>query len=250
MKQIGIAALCFSLGLGLLSCGGAHGDDPGHAYMPDMYYSRAYEAYGYNNPGGEYDSLHNRGIVYNGLPVPGTVARGESMPTHLTADSAGLMAANNLVKSIRTAERKRDMKQLKEAERLYLVKLRASATETALDGNGPLYKGGEGPYPAKPQVLNDANAAKWADGHIYYVITFGKGQMGSYASQLRPEQRWMVYQLHSQQTNDRSKRFNIRIGKYGGSYAGHAGSRASTSFCRCKKNKSETFIRISKQNRP
>jgi mono/diheme cytochrome c family protein len=55
-----------------------------------------------------------------------------------------------------------------------------------------LYKGGEGPYPAKPQVLNDAQAAAWTDGHMYHVITFGKGQMGSYASQLSPEQRWMV----------------------------------------------------------
>ncbi|MDQ3278299.1 MAG: cytochrome c, partial [Bacteroidota bacterium] len=63
---------------------------------------------------------------------------------------------------------------------------------TALDGNGPLYKGGEGPYPAKPQVLNDANAAAWTDGHYYHVITFGKGAMGSYASQLNPDQRWMV----------------------------------------------------------
>jgi hypothetical protein len=27
---------------------------------------------------------------------------------------------------------------------------------------------------------------------MYHVITFGKGAMGAYASQLRPEQRWWV----------------------------------------------------------
>ena len=41
-------------------------------------------------------------------------------------------------------------------------------------------------------MLNDATAAAWTDGHFYHVITFGKGAMGSYASQLRPEERWMV----------------------------------------------------------
>jgi hypothetical protein len=35
-------------------------------------------------------------------------------------------------------------------------------------------------------------AKAWSDGHYFHVITFGKGQMGSYASQLRPEQRWWV----------------------------------------------------------
>ena len=29
-------------------------------------------------------------------------------------------------------------------------------------------------------------------GTMYYSITYGKGQMGSYASQLTPKQRWEV----------------------------------------------------------
>jgi len=189
MKKIVFAASIFSLGLSLLSCGGAHGEDPGHAYMPDMYYARAYEAYGYNNVEGEYDSLRARGILYNGLPVPGTVARGDMLPYHLTNDSTGLRAADGMINPMDTLSK--DPKQVKEGERLYLVNC-GICHGTALDGNGPLYKGGEGPYPAKPQVLNDAQAKGWTDGHFYHVITFGKGQMGSYASQLRPEQRWMV----------------------------------------------------------
>ncbi len=189
MKKIIIATFFFSISLGLISCGGAHGDEPGHSYMPDMYYSRAYEAYGYNMVEGEYDSLRSRGISYNGLPVPGSIARGDMLPDHITGDTTGLKAADALINPLDTLSSPTN--QLKEAERLYLVNC-AICHGTALDGNGPLWKGGEGPFPAKPQVLNDANAAKWTDGHYYHVITFGKGAMGSYASNLRPEQRWNV----------------------------------------------------------
>ena len=183
-----VIGLCSALSsLGLFSCGGAHGDDPGHAYMPDMYYSRAYEAYGYNNVGGEYDSLHARGISYNGLLVPGTVARGDMLPTHITAeDTAGAKGLQNPFATTGAGNI-----TMKEAERLYLVNC-GICHGPALDGNGPLWKGGDGPYPAAPRPLNGDYAKALTDGSIYHTITFGKGQMGSYASQLRPEQRWMV----------------------------------------------------------
>lgn len=189
MKKIVFAASVLSLSLAMVSCGGAKGDDPGHAYMPDMYYSRAYEAYGYNMVNGEYDSLHKRGISYNGLPVTGTVARGDMMPSHLTSDSAGLKAADALRNPFDTTAK--TPAQMLEAERLYLVNC-GICHGTALDGNGPLYKGGDGPYPAAPRPLNGDYAKALSDGSIFYTITFGKNAMGSYASQLRPEQRWMV----------------------------------------------------------
>jgi mono/diheme cytochrome c family protein len=138
---------------------------------------------------GEYDSLASRGIQYNGLLVPGTVARGDMLPYHLSNDSAGLRKADGIRNPLDSLSKSVDM--MKEGERLYLINC-GICHGTALDGNGPLYKGGEGPYPAKPQVLNDAQAAAWTDGHYYHVITYGKGAMGSYASNLRPEQRWMV----------------------------------------------------------
>ena len=64
---------------------------------------------------------------------------------------------------------------------------------TALDGNGPLFKGGDGPYPAKPANLaSDPKIVGLADGQLYYSITYGKNMMGSYASQLNSTQRWEV----------------------------------------------------------
>ncbi|HEX6333604.1 MAG TPA: cytochrome c [Flavisolibacter sp.] len=188
----------FLFGTGLLvmaaafaGCG-AGGDNPGSAYMPDMYYSRAYETYGYNNVEGEYDSLRRRGINFTSMPVPGTVARGEHFNYWLTADSAGLQAAQSLKNPFDTmAVTPATAGMMKEAERLYLVNC-GICHGTNLDGNGPLYNNGNGPYPAKPRELNGDYTRNLTDGHVYHVITFGKGAMGSYSSQLTPEQRWWV----------------------------------------------------------
>ncbi|MEO5782234.1 MAG: cytochrome c, partial [Ginsengibacter sp.] len=44
--------------------------EPGRVYMPDMAYSRAYEAYAPNN-------LKQDGINYINYPVDGTIRRGD-----------------------------------------------------------------------------------------------------------------------------------------------------------------------------
>jgi mono/diheme cytochrome c family protein len=80
---------------------------------------------------------------------------------------------------------------LKEAERLYLVNC-GICHGVKLDGNGPLYNDGKGPYQAAPKNLMGDDVKAFGDGRIFHVITYGKGQMGSYASQLSPAQRWMV----------------------------------------------------------
>lgn len=189
MKKFVIAAGCMAISFGFVSCG-AHGDDPGHAYMPDMYYSRAYESYGYNDVGGERDSLKARGINYTAMPVPGTVARGEELPYHMTNDSAGLTAAN-LLRSPLDSATNITTANMKEAERIYLINCGICHGDK-LDGNGPLWNGGNGPYPSAPRNLMDDYTKNLSDGHIFHVITYGKGAMGSYASQVHPEQRWWI----------------------------------------------------------
>ena len=190
MKQLLIITGFVAIGAGLISCGGAGGNDPGHAYMPDMYYSRAYETYGYNDVEGEFDSLKKRGIHYSALPVKGTIARGEMLPHHLTEDSAGMLSAAQLKSPLDTTAASNKV-AMKEAERLFLVNC-GICHGAALDGNGPITESGGGGYPAVPPNLKDAKAAAFTDGHIFYVMTYGKGSMGSYASQLTPEQRWWV----------------------------------------------------------
>jgi mono/diheme cytochrome c family protein len=172
----------------LYSCKGAGGDYPGDAYAPDMYYSRAYETYAYNS-NDSYDSLKASGAHYNAMPVPGTVARGEIYNYHLTADSAGIKASNALVNPFDSLAAGSSV--LAEGERLYNINC-GICHGTKLDGNGPLFNNGNGPYAAKPRELNGDYVKALTDGYIYHVITFGKGVMGSYASQLHPDQRWWV----------------------------------------------------------
>ncbi|MGL6021575.1 MAG: c-type cytochrome [Chitinophagaceae bacterium] len=82
----------------------------------------------------------------------------------------------------------------KEAERLYMIYC-GICHGTKLDGNGPLYNDGNGPYIAKPAALVGDFApigAKYA-GSIYFAILYGgRSIMGSHASQLTPQQSWMI----------------------------------------------------------
>jgi mono/diheme cytochrome c family protein len=191
MKKLLIAAGCLALITGFMSCGGASGNDPGDSYAPDMYFSRAYETYGYNNATeqGLYDYLAKKGVNYNAMPVPGTVARGDMMSYHLTNDSAGLASAQTLRNPLDSLSSSPEL--MKEAERLYLVNCGICHGQK-LDGNGPLWNGGNGPYLAAPRNLLDDYTKNLTDGHMYHVITYGIRTMGSYASQLRPDQRWWV----------------------------------------------------------
>jgi mono/diheme cytochrome c family protein len=159
---------------------------PGHVYMPDMAYSRAYETYA------PIDTLAKQGIHYNRLPVAGTIKRNELLPFPLAKDKVGdtvnYMAAMHITNPLPAL----DAVQLKEAERLYLVNC-GICHGAALDGNGPLYKGGEGPFSAAPANLaGNAKYKTMPEGQMFYSVTYGKGQMGSYASQLSTTQRWMV----------------------------------------------------------
>jgi mono/diheme cytochrome c family protein len=159
---------------------------PGNVYMPDMAYSRAYETYA------PIDTLAKQGIHYNRLPVHGTIKRGELLPFPLEADKAGADTNYRQSVSVTNPLPALDAVQMKEAERLYLVNC-GICHGTALDGNGPLYNGGSGPFSAAPANLTgNAKYVSMPEGQMFYSVTYGKGQMGSYASQLSTTQRWMI----------------------------------------------------------
>jgi len=188
MKKLLIIAGIAAAGLSITGCGGAKGENPGQAYMPDMYYSRAYEAYGYNNID-DYQKLKEKGVNYTGLPVAGTMARGDASPFRLPANDSGYAMAVSVRNPYDTVTATPAI--MKEADRIYQINC-AICHGSKLDGNGPLWKGGDGPYPAAPRNLLDDYSKKLSDGQMYHVIMFGKGQMGSYASQLKEAERWWV----------------------------------------------------------
>jgi mono/diheme cytochrome c family protein len=157
--------------------------ETGRAYMPDMAYSRAYETYAST------ENLKDKQINYTALPVAGTIARGDMLSIYpFKNDSIGYISSASFKNPLPALE----AKQFIEAARLYLVNCGICHGEK-LDGNGPLYKGGEGPFPNKPATLvGDAKYTAMTEGTMFHSITYGKNSMGSYASQLSTAQRWMV----------------------------------------------------------
>ena len=163
---------------------------PGRVYMPDMAYSRAYETYSVTEE--EKQALEKQGIHFSNVPVAGTIKRGELFPFLLAKDNAGDTTNYTAAKLVKNPLGKLDTATLIEAERLYLVNC-GICHGAKLDGNGPLYKGGDGPFPAKPATLvGDAKYESMPEGQMFYSVTYGKNKMGSYASQLNTHQRWMV----------------------------------------------------------
>jgi mono/diheme cytochrome c family protein len=159
---------------------------PGTVYMPDMAYSRAYETYAST------ENLDSLGIRYDKKPVKGTIKRGDVMPFLLEVDPAGDSTNYIASKQIANPMPALSADQMVEAERLYLVNC-GICHGTKLDGNGPLYNGGNGPYAAAPRnLVTDPYSLNMPDGQMMFSITHGKGQMGPYASQLNTQQRWMV----------------------------------------------------------
>lgn len=158
---------------------------PGKIYMPDMAYSRAVETYNDNR------ELQAEGINYNAMPVPGTVARGEEVIYKMLKDTAGTYVTSSSMTNPLTG--KLSEADYTETERIYLINC-GICHGAKLDGNGPLYNDGKGPYPLAPKNLVSDELKKMADGTMFHSITYGKGMMGPYASQLSPKQRWMVIQ--------------------------------------------------------
>jgi mono/diheme cytochrome c family protein len=188
-KKISILSLLAATILVVVSCSDVK-RTPGRVYMPDMAYSRAYETYSVTPE--QKAALLKKGIHFSNIPVEGTVKRGELFPFAIAKDKDGDSTNYVASKAVKNPLPVLDTLHMAEAERLYLVNC-GICHGSKLDGNGPLYKGGDGPYPAKPANLSgDAKYHVMPEGQMFYSVTYGKNKMGSYASQLDSRQRWMV----------------------------------------------------------
>ena len=190
--KIRFITICFVTGLITAGCSDIR-RDPGRVYVPDMVYSRAYETYAALDSDKFTSDVNELGrkIFYNRMPVAGTLSRGEEMPFLFAKDAVG-DSTNYVASKQVTNPLHPDSVQLKEAERLYLIYC-GVCHGPKLDGNGPLYKDGNGPFPAKPATLvGDAKYEAMPEGQMFYSATYGKNLMGSYASQLTRTQRWMI----------------------------------------------------------
>ena len=159
------------------SCGSKR--DPGRVYMPDMTYSRAFEAYAPNN-------LKAENINYIPYPVEGTIRRGDLFPYPLPNDSNGYKMSAEIKDPLPPL----DTIQMAEAQRLFNINC-AICHGPKLDAQGPLSTGGKIPAVAN---LTLKQYVDMPVGTMFHTVTYGKNNMGSYASQLTRQQRWMVIQ--------------------------------------------------------
>lgn len=177
----------------LTSC--SDNNSTGWEFAPNMYNSRAYEPL---------TQWRKNTINVDGKdmrsPVTGTVSRANYHTSFLQDDSTvvnDLMVYDLPKDSIAIAEvsLKNPIPWSEKAEDegkvLYERNcLHCHGEKGAGDGAvGIVYKG-------VPNYASDAYK-NMNDGHIYHVITHGKGRMWSHASQVNPEERWkIVHYVH------------------------------------------------------
>ena len=172
-----LLAVIMGLGTMMNSCDSKR--EPGKTYMPDMAYSRAYEAYTAND-------LAKQDINYIPYPVEGTIRRGDLFPYPLPNDSNGYKMSATIKDPLPPL----DEAQMKEAQRLFNINC-AICHGAEMNAQGPLGTGGKVPAIAN---LTLAQYIAMPEGTMFHSVTYGKGNMGSYASQLTRRQRWMVVQ--------------------------------------------------------
>ncbi len=183
-KIIMISALILATAVVFISCDSKR--QPGKIYMPDMAYSRAYETYAERDSSLFTMDPAKRGnkIFYNNLSPTGTIKRGELFPYTVPNDSNGLVNLSNEVKNPLAPLGDDDMA---EAGRLFNINC-AVCHGAKAENNGPL-------APKIGGVKSIVAASPgYSDGRLFYVMTYGQNNMGSYASQLDKRQRWMIVQ--------------------------------------------------------
>lgn len=142
-------------------------------YMPDMYVSVPYDANGANSPVGMVDRL----------PVAGTIKRGGFAAYEYQNTNEGYDKAKAELKSpIEVSE-----ESLANGKKMYDIYCAVCHGKKG-DGNGIL------PQRDKFNGIPNYKDREITEGSIYHVIMYGKGVMGSHASQLTPKERWQVVQ--------------------------------------------------------
>lgn len=198
MKRINllIVSVVVFTAASISSCKRGH-DSTSWEFAPNMYLPVGYEPYSQtkkNNINADGKNMRE--------PVPGTLSRRNYQTKFGTGDSAvvDLMVYNVPKDSLTMAEQ--------------VLVNPVPNNETTLAGGKVLYErycqhchgeGGAGnglvaeQYKGVPNYKADAYL-NMNDGHIFHVITHGKGRMWPHGSQITPEERWkIVHYVHKLQ---------------------------------------------------
>lgn len=175
---------------------------PAAVFMPDMYYSIAYEPYQkatFGYPNYKSDStvtLFNENFEMSALlPANGTVARNSLgvLPYDLPDNNDGYQAAMQYKSPLDSLERE---KNLSRGEKLYNQTCVACHGVKG-DGQGSIVV--TGAYLGVPNYKDRDITV----GSVYHVIMYGRNAMGSFSSHFNIEDRWKVaeYVMHLKNNN-------------------------------------------------
>ena len=173
------------------SCGGD--SSPGYEYMPNMYRSPSIETYGEQ-------TIEN----FNGMPVKGTVSRGNLLTFNYDKTLEGYLAAgNSAVNPLEDNEKIRT-----KGKALYGMFCEHCHGATG-SGDGTIK---HALYSAVPHY-NDKKILRRAGvpmnelkaGHIFHAITYGLNAMGPHASQINEEERWLIVNYVQQELQNSGK---------------------------------------------
>src|SRR6478735_3380252 len=155
----------------------AKSDNPGLEYAPQMYNTIPYESLKQ-----EKENKYNPHGMNMRVPVRGTIARGKLAFNDYSGDTSSMdVMGASLVNPLKSNEA-----MLEDGKVLY-TRMCSHCHGEGGAGDGlvaPKFKG----------VANLTSAAIKAKpmGHIYQVITKGKGRMMPHNTQVNPEERWKI----------------------------------------------------------
>jgi cytochrome c5 len=185
MKKITAFGFLLSGAIALSSCYSGDKTEPGLEYAPDMYESQAYEPYK------QVDANTINPTHSNMRNTPEhTVSRvngvSGSLPIELMNDyPIGKDSLDYAASILRNPVAKTE-KNLADGKYLYTTYC-SHCHGAEGDGNGLVGK----VYAGVPNYKS-STLANVPSGHIYHVITKGKGRMWAHGSQIRPEDRWKI----------------------------------------------------------
>ena len=172
MRNLIVTGFCL---LAMISCDRTR-SSTGWDYMPDMYYSNAYETYA-PNPNFD-DGLTMR------TPVEGTVPLDMVPFPWKKTDEDRISAGEALVNPLEAT--KENLSGGEAAYGIYCISCHAEKG----DGQGFLYTSKKYPYPPSSLISEKVTALR--DGEIYHTISVGYGIMGAHGGMIRQDDRWKI----------------------------------------------------------
>jgi len=160
---------------------------PNAEFLPEMARSVPYDSFSANRVFADGKTLRT--------PVEGTIRRG-LMPLHYQATEQDFVRAGEELRNPHSLDDEEIAAQGAEQFRRKCMPCHGPAGL----GDGPVAQRG---YPPPPSLLAE-NALNLADGQMFHIITYGKGNMPPHAAQISREDRWKVI-LHIRSLQTKSE---------------------------------------------